>query len=457
MSSVSEVLAGFAHQTSSQEIPQHVMDKTKLLILDGVGMMLAAASEEFAKGVIRAIEPVDAGGPCTVVGLSRGFSLVHAPLVNGMLIHAFDFDDTHHPLVIHNESVVLPVALACAEHLGSSGQDVVVACAVGFETSLRVARGTQTNSIHRRGFHPTAVCGVFGGAATAGRLLGLTEEHLVYALGLAGAQGSGNMEWQSDGSWSKRFQPGWSAHAAMVGTLVAREGFTAPRTAIEGPRGFWASHVGEENFDSDRTIDGIGVDWELDRTEFKPYPCGGVLQAMVRACVEIHRTEGFDPLEIEDVECRVRWNQHGVERVNSSTPSGDYGAHFSIPFIAGNALYRGRLALVDFEGDNLRDAKVTGISERVRIVDDPLSGRPKYASGEVEVRMNDGRVFNNRQHIHPGHVENPVTPAEVVEKFLLNARRALSKDKAQELADRILSLEIEPDLSAIVEYLRIAQ
>lgn len=456
MSSVSEVLADFVLQTKSHELPQHVADKTKLLILDGIGLTLAAANEDFATRVIRAIVPIDAGGPCTVVGSIKGFSLVNAPLVNGMLIHAFDFDDTHHPLVIHNESVVLPVALASAEHLGSSGLDFVAACALGFETSLRVARGTQTNSIHRRGFHPTAVCGVFGGAATAGRLFGLSEEHLVYAFGLAGAQGSGNMEWQSDGSWSKRFQPGWSAHAAMMGTLIAREGFTAPRSAIEGPRGFWATHVGEENFDSERAIDGIGVDWELDRTEFKPYPCGGVLQAMVRACVEIHCTDGFDPTEIKDVECRVRWNQHGVERVNSATPMGDYGAHFSIPFIAGNALYRGRLALVDFEGDNLRDPNVAAVSERVRVVDDPLSGRPKYASGEVEVRMKDGRIFNNRQHIHPGHVENPVTPAEVVEKFTLNAERALSQDKANELADLVLHLEHEADLGAIVEFLRIS-
>ena len=454
MPTVSETLAGFALDTRFDELPRDVIEKTKLLVLDGVGLMLAAADEEFAKGVVRAISPFDAGGRCTVVGSPTLFSPIHAPLVNGMLIHAYDFDDTHHPLVIHNESVVLPVALAIGEHLRSSGAEFVAACAIGFETSLRVARGTEVNSIHRRGFHPTAVCGVFGGAAAAGRLLGLDSEHLVAAIGLAGAQGSGNMEWQSDGSWSKRFQPGWSAHASVMATLIAREGFTSPRTAIEGPRGFWATHVGEENFEAERALDGIGSDWELNRTEFKPYPCGGVLQAMVRACVEIHRTSGFDPEQIEDVECRVRWNQHGVERVNSSTPSGDYGAHFSVPFIAGNALVRGRLALVDFEGANLRDPAVAAVSERVRLVDDPLSGRPKYASGEVEVRMRDGRIFNNRQHIHPGHVDNPVTSEEVVEKYMLNAERSVSNERGGALAERILKLENEPNLDSIVEDLR---
>lgn len=454
MATVSEVLAEFA--LSTETLPGRVAEKTKLLILDGVGLTLSAAREEFVQGVLRAVDPIDAGGRCTVVGSAKQRSLVDAPLVNGMMIHAFDFDDTHHPLVIHNESVVLPVALAAAEHMGASGASVLVACAIGFETSLRVARGTATNAIHRRGFHPTAVCGVFGGAATAARLLGLSEEHLVYAFGLAGAQGSGNMEWQSDGSWSKRFQPGWAAHAAMMGTLIAREGFTAPRSAIEGPRGFWATHVGAENFVEGGATDGIGEDWELDRTEFKPYPCGGVLQAMVRACVEIHRMEGFDPADIEDIECRVRWNQHGVERVNSATPSGDYGAHFSIPFIAGNALYRGRLALVDFEGENLTDPAVAALSSKVRVVDDPLSGRPKYASGEVEVRLRDGRIFNNRQHIHPGHVDNPVTAEEVQEKFLLNATRLVSTEEARLIADMIMRIEELGEIDELTRLLRVS-
>jgi 2-methylcitrate dehydratase PrpD len=455
MASVSEILADFALHTDAKELPTRVLEKTKLLILDGVGLMLAAAKEDFVQGVLRAVRPIDAGGVCTVVGLNEQLSLVNAPLVNGMMIHAFDFDDTHHPLVIHNESVVLPVAMAVGEQVSVNGLDFIAACAVGFETSLRVARGTATNAVHHRGFHPTSVCGVFGGAATAGRLLGLSEEYLVHAFGLAGAQGSGNMEWQSDGSWSKRFQPGWAAHASVMGTLIAREGFTAPITAIEGPRGFWATHVGEENFQASNATDGIGDDWELDRTEFKPYPCGGVLQAMVRACIEIHRTEGFLPEEIADVECRVRWNQHGVERVNSATPSGDYGAHFSIPFIAGNALYRGRLALVDFEGENLSDPRVADVSTMVRVVDDPLSGRPKYASGEVEVKMKDGRVFNNRQHIHPGHVENPVTAAEVLEKFKLNASRLVSDVKADEIAELILHLEDVNEIGDLTAHLQI--
>jgi 2-methylcitrate dehydratase PrpD len=288
MATCTEVLAEFASNQKLESIPKAALEKTKLMVLDGVGLALAAAREDFVQKTVRALRFLGQGTEASVIGSKDKFPVTSAPLLNGMLIHAFDFDDTHHPLVIHNTSVVMPAALATSEWLEASGKDFITACAIGFEVSLRVARGPRVHAMHGRGYHPTAVCGVFGGAAAAGRVLGLSHDQLVYALGLAGSQGSGNMEWQSDGSWSKRFQPGWAAHGAVVGALLAREGYTAPRTALEGPRGFYATHVGEDNFEIKSAIDGIGSDWELERVEFKPYPCAGALQATVRACIKLH-------------------------------------------------------------------------------------------------------------------------------------------------------------------------
>jgi 2-methylcitrate dehydratase PrpD len=218
------------------------------LTLDGIGLALAAAREDFAQKTMKAMRAFGQGSEATVVGFKDMFPVTSAPLLNGMLIHAFDFDDTHHPLVIHNTSVVMPAALAVSEWLELSGEDFITACAVGFEVSLRVARGPRVHAMHGRGYHPTAVCGVFGGAAAAGRLMGLSHDQMVYALGLAGSQGSGNMEWQSDGSWSKRFQPGWSSHGAVVGALLAREGYTAPRTAPGGTEGILCNSCRRREF-----------------------------------------------------------------------------------------------------------------------------------------------------------------------------------------------------------------
>ncbi len=459
MATCSEALANFALAQTLGSLPPSVLEKSKLLVLDGVGLALAAAREDFAGKTLKAMRLFGQGAQATVVGVKDKLPVSSAPLLNGMLIHAFDFDDTHHPLVIHNTSVVMPAALAVSEWLGLSGKDFITACAVGFEVSLRVARGARVHAIHGRGYHPTAVCGVFGAAAAAGRLLGLTHEQLTNAFGLAGSQGSGNMEWQSDGSWSKRFQPGWSSHGAVVGALLAREGFTAPKTALEGSKGFYATHVGAENFTVQAALDGIGQDWEINRVEFKPYPCAGALQATVRACVNLHNRYHFNADEIVDAECRVRMGDRpadagGEQIFAQQAPAGDYGAHFSTPFIAAVALLKGRLALADFDGDALKDSEVLKLSAKIRRTDDPNHGRPKYASGHVFIKTKDGKLYEERQHIHPGHVENPVSAADVQEKYRYNARRQVSQETAEALMRQVLTIEKMANIDDLTEQLR---
>jgi 2-methylcitrate dehydratase PrpD len=459
MASCTEILAEFALSETFETLPQNVVEKCKLLILDGVGLALAAAREDFAGRTLKALGALGHSADATVIGVKERVPVASAPLLNGMLIHAFDFDDTHHPLVIHNTSVVMPAALATAEWLGLSGKDFLTACAVGFEVSLRVARGARVHAMHGRGYHPTAVCGVFGGAAAAGRLLGLTHEQLSNALGLAGSQGSGNMEWQSDGSWSKRFQPGWASHGAVSGALLAREGFTAPKTALEGSKGFYATHVGEDNFNVQTAVEGIGRDWEVNRIEFKPYPCAGALQATVRACINLHNRYPFVADDIADIECRVRMGDRpaaeGGEQVFAQqNPQGEYGAHFSTPYIAAVALLKGRLALADFDENALKDPVVLKLSAKIRRTDDPNSGRPKYASGHVFVRTKDGKLYEERQHIHPGHVENPVSAEDVQEKYRYNALRTINPEKAEGLMRQVMSIEHLPNISQLTEQLR---
>src|SRR6185437_12038463 len=167
MPTATQELAKFALGTRWEDIPERVRSKATLMILDGIGLGLAAAREDFALKAMKALPELGAGD-YTVIGFEQTLPVASAPLINGMLIHAFDFDDTHHPLVIHNEGVVLPPTLAAAERQNVSGSDFAAAVTVGFETALRVARGTRAGSIHSRGFHPTATCGVFGGVAAAG-------------------------------------------------------------------------------------------------------------------------------------------------------------------------------------------------------------------------------------------------------------------------------------------------
>ena len=142
MATCTEVLAEFALKQKMEAL-RRVLAKAKLLILDGMGLALAAAREDFVQKTMKAMRAFGQGSDATVVGFKDKLPVTSAPLLNGMFIHAFDFDDTHHPLVVHNTSVVMPAALATSEWLGLSGKDFITACAVGFEVSFAspVARG----------------------------------------------------------------------------------------------------------------------------------------------------------------------------------------------------------------------------------------------------------------------------------------------------------------------------
>jgi 2-methylcitrate dehydratase PrpD len=167
----------------------------------------------------------------------------------------------------------------------------------------------------------------------------------------------------------------------------------------------------------------------------------------------------FNADDIADVECRVRMGdrpaEQGGEQVFSQhSPQGDYGAHFSTPFIAAVALLKGRLALADFDGDALKDPEVLKLSAKTRREDDPNHGRPKYASGHVFVKTKDGKVYEERQHIHPGHVENPVSAADVQEKYRYNALRQVSQDKTEALMRQVMTIEQVADMRELTEQLR---
>lgn len=454
MSTISEVLAEFVLHTQAKDIPEEIRTKTKYMILDGIGLALGAAHEDFANRAMVAIPQFGQGDQCTAIGFRQGLPVVSAPLINGMLIFAFDFDDTHEKLVIHNESVALPAALAAAEYREATGLEFLLACAVGFEVSLRVSRGAELGSFHARGYNPAAVCGVFGAAAAAGRIFGLTHEQQVCAFGLAGSQGSGNQEWQSDGTWSKRFQPGWSAHGGVVGALLAEQGFTAPATALEGPRGFYATHVGLENVRPELAVEKIGEDWEVARSGFKLYPSASLLQSTVHAAVALHDDESLVRGDIEDVECRLRLGREGQERTFAvKAPESEYGAHFSIPYVVAVALTKGRLALTDFEEATLRDPEILELASKVRVTN--VKGEGHSRSAEIVTRTKQDKVYENRQVIPPGYAENPVTSDQLMTKFVLNAGRVLPPERVDALALKILAIDELESIHSLTNELRI--
>jgi 2-methylcitrate dehydratase PrpD len=381
-----------------------------------------------------------------------------AVLANGTLAHGLDYDDTLEGAIVHTGSCCATAALAVGEARHASGPEVLAAIVAGVEVMAAVGRACP-GAFHRRGFHPTALCGGFGAAAAAGQLLGLAPAELAITFGICGSQASGIIEYLADGSSTKRFHAGWAAHAGIVAAHLARAGFTGPRTVFEGTHGFFRGFGGDAP-DPARLAalaDGLGRDWAIQQLMFKAYPCGSINQPYMDCAARIRTRPGFDPAAIQAVVCRTaegpihRLWEPLAEKRRPTTP---YGAKFSLPYCIALVLLEGQAGVEGFSETHTRDPRILALAGKVRYVVDPTLPYPQRFTGHVRVELADGRVLEDTQDAPRGGPEHPLAVEELEAKFRANAARALPRAQVDLLADRLLSIERAEDVAPAAAALR---
>ena len=239
-----ERIAAFTSSLAFEQIPDEVIEATKLHVLDVLGCGLAAHGLGVA-GEGRATMAELGTGDATAIGLDTPLPAPHAAFANAMLCHGLDYDDTHSDSVCHITVVVVPAALAVAESLGRSGEDVLAAVTAGTEVVSRIGMAA-SGAFHARGFHPTSVCGVFGATAAAARLAGLDAETTTSALGLAGSMSSGLMAYLNDGTPTKPVHAGWAAQAGVLAAQLAAHGAAGPAGVLDGRFGIFHAFVDDD-------------------------------------------------------------------------------------------------------------------------------------------------------------------------------------------------------------------
>lgn len=438
-------LAEFVTNLELEAVPAHVQERARYLILDAIGIAYASTQFDFAHRTLSALTELGEGTE-PVIGLSARLSLRDSVTLNGLLIHGLDFDDTHVPGVIHATASCLPAALGVAAHQGRHGRDLLLAYIAGMEATTRlgtVAKG----GFHQVGFHPTGLVGAFGCALIAGRLQNATAHHLAMAQGIALSLASGSLEFLQDGAWTKRFHPGWAAAAGITAATLARHGFKGPNAAYEGRFGLYASHLGEKLLaaaDLSAATQGLGQAWEIMNVAVKPLPACHFTHACADAAMALRREHNIGPDDIEYVRALVP--QEVIKTVcepvqHKKVPQNGYDAQFSIPYAVASGLVRGHFGLADLEESALRDPVALSVAAKVDYEIDPNSRFPKYYSGEVIVKLKDGRTVTWREDINRGASDRPLSNAEIEAKFLENASLAVSPARARALRDAVLTLD----------------
>ena len=454
---VAERLARFTAGLEFQHIPAAVVTRAKYLMLDAVGIALASTGFDFAHRTLTAIRGLAGEGDTPVIGFPALLPMRDAALVNGVLIHGLDYDDTHTGGVVHPTASLLPTVLAVGARRRASGAATLAAYVAGVEAAARlgaVAKG----GFHQIGFHPTGLVGAFACALSAGKLFGLAEEQLVMAQGITLSAASGSLEFLEDGAWTKRFHPGWAANAGITAAALAQQGFVGPKRAYEGRFGLYPSHL-QEHYDPtslEFATRNLGEAWELLEVAVKPFAACHFTHGCADAAIALKTDHELDWRTIERVEALVP--AEVVKTVcepaaNKRRPANSYDAQFSIPFIVAAALIRGRFTLAELTAEAIADPAILTLADRVDYRVDPESGFPRYYSGELIVTTRDGRKLRHREHMNRGCGDRPLSEADILAKFHDNAARAVASERARAISEAMLGLDTASDLREISQRL----
>ena len=452
MTGVTRKLAEFVAELSYDDLPEVVIERTKLLILDITGIMIRARHDaESTPSMIAAIGRLGlAAGDCSVIGDGRRYAPTAAALANGTLAHSLDFDDTHAAGSLHSSAPIVPAALAAAEMTGASGKDLIAACVAGYEVQIRLALALNPSDHYDRGFHPTATCGVFGAAAAVAKLLGLHVRGVEHAFGIALSQAAGSMQFLADGAWTKRSHVGQAASNGLICATLAAEGFKGPAEAFEGKWGFLAAYA--PNPDESKVTAGLGSHWETLRLAVKPYPSCRYSHAAMDGLIALQRAHGFTADDVEEVEIGLPETGYkiiGEPAAAKVSPTSVVEGQFSMPFCAAVALREGGLAWDDY-ARYIDDSDTAALCKRVETVVDPRAQAafPANMAAAVRVRTRDSE-YRTFVEVPKGEPDNFMSQAEFKSKFDGLCAPYLDDSRRTRLADALLALEDANSVTAI--------
>jgi len=452
---ISERLAGFAHDLSAAAIPANVRERARHQMLDATGIAYASGRYEFAHKAMTAVAGLGGQGAVPVIGLPARLPPRDAALINGILVHGLDFDDTHTSGVIHATASLWPTVMASAYMRGASGGELVTAYIVGIEAATRLA-AVGSGPFHQLGFHPTGLIGVFGCALAAGTLMGLPPKALVMAQGICLSMAAGSLEFLEDGAWTKRLHPGWAAQSGITAAALARAGFIGPSRAYEGRFGLFKAYL-QAGIAPERwtwATAGLGEVWETMAVAVKPLPACHFTHAASDAAIVLAKEHKFAIGDIERIKALVP--AEVVKTIcepvaNKRRPANAYDAQFSLPYLVAASLARGKFTLAELEPDALGDERIQRLCDLVDYEVDPNSTFPRHYSGEVEIALKDGRRLVRREAMNRGCADRPLSNADIVDKFMGNARMSLSAREADVVRDGVLGLEEARDVRPLID------
>ncbi len=445
------------HDLRWQDLPSEVVDRVKYLTLDFLGVAARGSLSDSSVPMQAFVKEWgdDPDGAC-VIGSSWRAAPQYAALANGCAAHSLELDDVVNEASLHPAVAIFPAAFSASHISEGSPEEFFQGIVLGYEVMVKLGKALDPSAHYAQGFHPTGTCGTMGAAMAAAKILGLSEGEMLNALGIAGSQSAGSMEFLNDGTWTKRMHPGWAAHSGILAALLARKGYTGPSSIIEGKAGFL--HAYSPKSDVSKVLSGWGNPYEVMRTSIKPHSCCRYIQAPIDGILKIIKDFDVKPDQVEKITLGILRTAFPIivePRELKYAPRSVVDAQFSMPFGAAVAILYGKATLDEYVQRKVESAKVKALMDRVECIEDPALDKvfPKKWPATVEIRTKDGNVYKKTIEYPKGDPENALTWDELIAKFQTLTAPLYSEKRREVIVSRVRALEEENKVSQFSELL----
>ena len=434
---ITPALARFVVDTRWEDIPERARHEAKRALLNFFAVALAGCRTEPVELALQTLAEFSGGRQATVIGRHERLDALGAAFLNAAGANVFDFCDTHLPTVVHPTAPLAPALLALAELQRVSGPELLAAFVLGFEIECRVGLAVSPGH-YPRGWHITSTCGVFGSAAGAARLLGLSAERTVWALGSAATQSGGLCECLG---WpAKSVSVGNAARNGLLAALLAAKGFSGPAEPIAGAQGFLAAMGEPPNWPA--LTDRLGETWEVTENSLKPYPSGFVIHPVLDCALDWRQQNP----EAVVARVAVRGNPLLVQRTDRPNVATGREAQVSLQHAVAAALVVGKVGLGQFTDACVDHPEVRAMRQRIEVAGDPAIST---IAAEVDLWTADGRKHSVSTRAARGSTANPLTDSDIERKLIDEARSWRADHDVRPLIDAVWMLDRSGDVSGL--------
>jgi 2-methylcitrate dehydratase PrpD len=447
--------------TTYDKLPAEVIKETKNQVLDFLGVAIGGSAKEGANELRELYGEWGGAAQSTVWGYKNKFPAPHAAQINATFGHSLDYDDVHEAATMHPGVITIPTSIALAEYLGGlSGKDFIQGVAVGGDMISRLGLATHPGKdIHGFGWHFTTMNGFLVSAALAAKLLGLSEQEIVYAIGIGYHQVSGNGQPVRDGVLTKRLGPGFSVKGGMTAALLAQKGVTGAVNSItDGECSYYKVYHGND-YSEEKLLGGLGERFENVNISIKPYPACRGTHTYIDCALQVKEAHGIDPAQVEEILLYVgEGTRHLLcEPLEFKTaPRNPVDAQFSVPWGVATAIAVGTPGLAHYTDTAIKDEAILAIGKKIKLVDEPKFAVQGLPPAALKVILKDGTQYDGYVELALGSPGNMLSYEQVEAKFrdlIKMPPQTISKENADNIVAFVKDLENQPDVTKLLDYL----